>query len=190
MRRFLISAFGVLVALLAAAPAPLIADSTTQTYLLRMGAPNQGIAPNGDRVLVTCATRQGNCGTFQIHPKDLPTPPAGEFVHMSAAGTMIGAGTWMATELLDYQSYGCGIVSFSGVMLPPNFCGGKLKMRVLVTPTGSPVSFDGILTVFCIVGPNPPNSHDEPIGEGVTLDVFGVANFNHTNGGMNIYIKQ
>lgn len=181
---------GTAFALLAFSPG-LRADSETATYLLRMGpATNTGTAPNGDRVLVTCASRQRNCGTFQVHPKDLPVPPAGEFVHTDAAGNILGAGTWLATELLDYQSYGCGVIAFAGVTLPPNFCGGKLKLRVMLTPTGAGFALDGILTVFCIVGPNPPDSHDEPMGEGVTLDVVGVINFTHTSGGQNIYIRQ
>jgi hypothetical protein len=153
-----------------------------------MNAPNRGVAANGDRVLVTCESRGKRCGTFQVHPKDLPDPPSGEFVHQNSSGTVLGAGNWRATELLDYQSYGCGFNSVSGVTLAPNLCGGKLKMRViLTTPIGV---LDGILTVFCIVGPNPPDSHDTPVGEGVTLDVFGVINFNHTDGGMNIYVCQ
>jgi len=57
-------------------------------------------------------------------------------------------------------------------------------MRVsLTTPLGQ---LDGILTVFCVVGPNPPNSHDE---DGVTLDVPGVINFNHAGGGGNVYVQ-
>jgi hypothetical protein len=45
------------------------------------------------------------------------------------------------------------------------------------------------LTVFCIVGPQAHESHDEPSEEGVTLVVPGVANFNEIVAGMNIYIR-
>ena len=192
MRSFWLVA-GFAVAFLTLAPGAATADNTTETFLLRMGpAPNQGAAPNGDRVLVTCATRGGDCGTFQVHSKKLPLPPAGEFVHTDAAGNILGAGTWQATHLLAYQSYGCGVVTFPDpdVVLPPNLCGGMLKLRVLLTPTGAGFSLPGLLTVFCIVGPNPPNSHDEPLGEGVTLSIPRVINFNHTAGGQNIYIMQ
>lgn len=65
---------------------------------------------------------------------------------------MLAAGTWTATQLLDYQSYGCGVAF--GTPLPPELCGGKLKMGVsLTTPMGT---LDGILTIYCVIGPNPP----------------------------------
>lgn len=139
---------GSVIAFLTLAPAAAVAE----TFLLRMGpAPNQGVAPNGDRVLVTCTTRGGDCGTFQVHPKDLPNPPAGEFVHTNVAGEVLGEGTWVATELLAFQLYGCGVVTFPDpdVTLPPNFCGGMLRLRVLLTPTGAGFSLPALLTVFC-----------------------------------------
>jgi len=34
------------------------------------------------------------------------------FTHTDSGGTVKGAGTWRADELLNYQSYGCGIVHF------------------------------------------------------------------------------
>lgn len=168
-------------------------NSEPATYELRMGAvPNRGIAPNGDQVLVTCNSRGGRCGTFRVHPKGLPMPPSGEFIHTDAVGTVVGEGTWTATELLSFDSYGCGVVTFPDpdVALPPDFCGGVLKLRVLLTPAGTNLAIDAILTVFCIVGPNPPNSHDDPPEEGVSLVVPGAINFNQTNGGMNVFVRQ
>lgn len=173
-------------------PAAGLAAASTQTYEFHSHE-NFGVAANGDRVEVTCSehavspdTGMNVCGSFQVHPKALPDPPSGEFVHMDSAGNVVGAGTWSATELLSFQSYGCGVVL--GNELPPNFCGGALKMAVVLdTPIGE---FDAILTVFCIVGPNPPNSHDDPEGEGVTLNVPGVINFNHTDHGENLFVLQ
>jgi hypothetical protein len=144
-------------------------------------APNIGVAANGDRVAITCESRGDVCGTFSVHPK--AAEASGEFVHTNADGRVLGAGTWKATQLMDYQSYGCGVVF--GMQIPPNFCGGKVKLRVtLTTAIGQ---FDGILTVFCIVGPNPPDSHDEL--DGATLSVPGIINFNHAVDGDNVFIK-
>jgi hypothetical protein len=39
------------------------------------------------------------------------------------------------------------------------------------------------------LGPKVPASHDQLSGEGVTLVVPGVLNFNHTAGGENVYIQ-
>jgi hypothetical protein len=51
---------------------------------------------------------------------------------------------------VSFQLYGCGVIASLGVTLPPDFCGGRLMPRVLLTtPVGQ---FDGMLTVFCIIG--------------------------------------
>jgi hypothetical protein len=165
------------------------AGSATQTFLLVAEAPNLGVAANGDRVEVTCATRHHECGTFQAHPKALPDPPSGEFVHKRSDGSVVASGTWRATELISFHFYGCRFIPALGADLgSDDLCGGAVKMRVdLITPAGT---LPAILTVFCIVGPKAPASHNTPAGEGVTLNVPGVINFNHPGGGENIYIKQ
>jgi hypothetical protein len=151
----------------------------SQAYELHLEVPNVSMAPNGDTIEIT------GMGEFSIHPKSVEAE--GGFTHKAPDGTVIGSGTWEATQLLAFQPYGCGVVPSIGATLPPNFCGGALKLRVLLTtPVGA---LPGILTVFCIVGPNPPNSHDEPSEEGINLVVPGVANFNKIVGGMNIYIR-
>jgi hypothetical protein len=154
-------------------------DSATHTFALVMEAPNIAEAPNGDRVAITGE------GEFQVNPKGVEAE--GRFTHTDSAGTVLATGTWTATQLIAYQSYGCGVVM--GEEIPPNFCGGKLKMRVLLTPEGTELQIPAILTVFCIIGPNPPNNHDDPSGEGVTLVVPGVINFNKVVSGENVYIQ-
>ena len=180
MRRlFLVSL--VAASTLVLTPIPALADSDTHTYQLHMEGPNFGEAANGDRITITGEA------DFSVHPKS--AEGSGTFTHTGADGTVRGAGTWDASDLLDYQSYGCGIVHLpSGdVILPPNFCGGMVKMRVmLTTPVGE---LPAIMTVICIIGPNPPNSIDAKRSEGVMLDVPGVINFNHTAGGDNIIIQ-
>ena len=76
-----------------------------------------------------------------------------------------------------------------GDPIPSFFCGGKVTMRVmLTTPVGE---LPGILTVFCVIGPNPPNSiiSNGDRSEGATLNVPGVINFNHSAGGDNLIIQ-
>jgi len=174
-------------ALLALAPGTATGTSERSTFLLVMDAPNIGVAPNGDRVSITCESRQDACGTFSAHPKSVEA--SGEFQHTDSAGNVVGAGTWTATELLSFHFYGCRFIPAVDVDLgDDNLCGGAVKMRVtLHTPVGD---LPGILTVFCIVGEQAPASHDTPEGEGVTLNVPGLINFTHTGGGENIYIRQ
>lgn len=167
----------VLAMMLLLVPSSALADSGAQTYNLRMAA-NFGVAANGDTVAVT-GHLTGD--TFSIHPKSVSA--SGTFV---SPGNLGGGGTWTATELLAFHSYGCGVLTFTDpdTTIPANFCGGILKLRVeLVTPDGT---FDGILTVFCIIGAHAPASHTFPDpGEGVTLNVPGVINFSHTDFGSN-----
>jgi hypothetical protein len=160
-------------------PSAASGDGATHTFVLEMEAPNVSQAPNGDRIAITGE------GPFQIHPKSVEAE--GGFTHTNSAGAVIAAGTWTATELLAYQSYGCGAVL--GDPIAPELCGGKLKMAVVLTPAGTSLQIPAILTVFCIIGPNPPNSHDDPSGEGVTLVVPGIINFNHLLSGENVYIQ-
>jgi hypothetical protein len=153
------------------------------TYGVTMNMPNGASAPSGDRVRVQCTFGLGGCGTFTT--KDKAVAMSGTFVHTDSGGTVVAAGTWVATELISFDAYGCGLVDFDGpggappVVIPPFICGGALKVRVLLT-AGSQ-ELDGILTVFCIVGENPPNSHDELSEEGITLNIPGVVNFNHVD---------
>jgi hypothetical protein len=158
------------------------ATANTETYVLVTPTPNRASAPNGDRLALLAN------GTFQVHPKAVDV--TGTFTHTDAAGNVLGTGSFVATKLLSFQLYGCGIVRLPGgdVTLPPNVCGGKLMMEVLITSGGK--QFEGILWVFCIIGANPPNSHDELAEEGVRLDIKGVINFNKVElGGTNAYIR-
>jgi hypothetical protein len=168
-----------LAAALVLVPSAAIADSATHTYMLEMEGPNFGSAPNGDMVTIT------GHADFSVNPKS--AEGSGTFTHTASNGTVEGGGTWMATGLLDYQSYGCGIV-LGDPSLPDNFCGGKVKLRVtLTTPAGT---LPATMTVICIIGPNPPNSaFGDKRSEGAMLDVPGVINFNHTAGGDNVIIQ-
>ena len=177
MRGLMVFVVG-LAAALALVPSAAVADSATHTYMLEMEGPNFGSAANGDMVTIT------GHADFSVKPKS--AEGSGTFTHTASNGTVLGGGTWTATDLLDYQSYGCGIVF--DTPLPPDFCGGKVKLRVtLSTPLGQ---LPATMTVICIIGPNPPDSaFGDKRSEGAMLDVPGVINFNHTAGGDNVIIQ-
>jgi hypothetical protein len=178
MRRLILFVLG-LAAALVLVPTTAVADSATHSYVLVMEEANFGVAPNGDHIAITGEAE------FSVNPKTVEG--SGTFTHMNAAGTVLATGTWEATGVLDYQSYGCGVVF--GNPIPPNFCGGTVEMRVtLTTPLGQ---LPGILTVICVIGPNPPNSiiSNGDRSEGATLNVPGIINFNHTAGGDNVIIQ-
>ena len=158
-------------------PTTAVADSTTHTYLLEMDASNFGVAANGDQIAITGE------GEFSVNPNSVEAE--GEFIHTDSGGDVLGRGTWEATDLLEYQSYGCGVVFGD----PIDACGGVVKMRVTLMPMGTSLHLPGIMNVICVIGPNPPDSILGPRTEGVTLNLPGVINFNHSAGGENIYTQ-
>jgi hypothetical protein len=178
MRRLILLAL----ALAAAAvliPTVAVADSATHSYLLEMGEPNLGVAANGDEIAITGG------GEFSVNPNAIDA--AGGFTHTDSSGNVLATGTWTATGLINYQSYGCGEVF--GTPIPSFLCGGAVKMSVTLTPTGTSLRLPGIMTVFCVIGTHAPQSVLGPLTEGVTLDVPGIQNFNHSNGGDNDYVQ-
>jgi hypothetical protein len=172
-------------ALLALVPGRATADpnNASGTWELHLEVPNVAMASNGDTLALT------GMGVFSTHPKTVTA--SGTFTHNVAGGGTF-TGTWTATDLLSFEFYGCGVIPSTGATLPPNFCGGALKMRVVFTPAGTSLTIPGIITVFCVIGPQAPPPHDnptEPGEEGATAVVPGIANFNKIVSGMNVYIQ-
>ena len=178
MRRLILLALAVAAAV-ALLPTVAVADSATHSYLLVMDEPNLGVAANGDQIAITGE------GEFSVNPDSIAA--AGHFTHTDSSGNVMATGTWTATGLIEYQSYGCGEVF--GMTIDPNACGGALKMRVTLTPDGTNLQLPGIMTVLCVIGTHAPQSILGPRTEGVTLDVPGIVNFNHSTGGENVYIQ-
>jgi hypothetical protein len=81
-------------------PTTAVADSATHTYLLVMEEANFGTAANGDQIAITGE------GEFSVNPNSINA--AGAFTHTDSSGNVRATGTWTATALLNYQSYGCG----------------------------------------------------------------------------------
>jgi hypothetical protein len=76
-----------------------------------------------------------------------------------------------------------------GTPIPPDLCGGAVKMSVTLTPTGTSLQLPGTMTVLCVIGTHAPHSILGPLTEGVTLNVPGIQNFNHSDGGDNRYVQ-
>jgi hypothetical protein len=178
MRRLTLLALAVTAAWILV-PTVAVADSATHSYLLVMDEPNLGVAANGDQIAVTGE------GEFSVNPNSVDAE--GGFTHTDRNGNVLATGTWRATRLLNYQSYGCGEVF--GQTIDPDLCGGAVKMNVTLTPTGTSLRVPGIMTVFCVIGTHAPQSVLGPLTEGVTLNVPGIQNFNHSTGGENAYVQ-
>jgi hypothetical protein len=146
--------------------------------MLVMEAANTARSGDGDTVTV-----RGE-GEFSVHPK--MATGHGTFT-LTNDGTAM-SGTWTVTDMLAFQPYGCGVVR--GNPIPPNFCGGMLKLRVVLTPTRG-ATMKGVLTVVCIIGDVPGRYfQSRNATEGILLDVPGVENYNQQVAGMNVFIRE
>jgi len=158
------------------------AGTVNYSYLIGTGflcgldssaCPDIAMAGNGDTVEIT------GSGTFSIHPKSVSG--GGTFVHKDSSGNVIGSGTWTATELISFHSYGSG----SAQGLPAVTEGGLALIRVhLVSTTG--IELDAVLQVDCTLGDKIPGGAKE----GVRLALQGLDfNFNKEVSGFTVFIR-
>jgi hypothetical protein len=101
-----------------------VGDALIQS--LGFPAGNKAKAENGDVVTVI------GTGTFDVAARS--ATGGGTFVHKTSGGTVVGSGTWAATGLVDYQSYGDAVPQG----LPANFFGGRVTLTALLTPSANP----------------------------------------------------
>jgi hypothetical protein len=135
------------------------------------GCPDVAMADNGDTITIA------GSGTLSLHPKSVTG--SGTFLHQDSAGNVLGSGTWTATQLMSFKSYG---VAFS---VPPfgDLEGGYTVIRIhLVAVSGA--EFDGVLQVDCLLG-NPPAG----AREGFRLAIQGAdLNFNKEVSGETLFV--
>src|SRR5438094_8485516 len=124
--------------LLTVLPSTAFADSGHKTYQYLLGVdplcslapnacPDVSSAPNGDMVAVA--------GMRTFYSRSLAATGGGTFVHKMADGTIRASGTWEATKLLAFRSFGSG----SAQGLPSNFEGGLALMQVTLKVHDTPV---------------------------------------------------
>jgi hypothetical protein len=129
-----------------------------------LAGPDVAMAPSGDRIETT------GQGTFTLHSKSITG--SGSFTLKAPDGTVRESGTWTATQLLSFNSYGgpAGIPVEGGLVL--------IEVRLSTGP-------DAVLEVTCIAGSPPPAAH-----EGIRLAVEGGPNFNTVVSGETVFIRQ
>lgn len=146
---------------LSIAPSAAIAEVETQSFSYILGTeplcdlaadacPTIAQANNGDTIVVT------GSGRLSIHPKSVTG--SGSFAHKLPDGTIVAQGTWMATELISFKSFG----DATPQGLPANLFGGVARIRVKLIPDGPlhDFNFEGVLTVICELGNFPPGIHE------------------------------
>jgi len=143
------------------------ADSGHREYQYFVGPaflenPDVAMAPNGATIALVGE------GTLTIHPESVTG--GGTFT-----SDVLGSGTWTATQLLSFHSYGSGILQGT----PPEFEGGLALIRVHLSP-----GVDATLQVDCLLGSPPPSAK-----EGIRLAVEGGPNFNKEVHGETLFIR-
>lgn len=137
--------------------------------LASAGVPGPDVAgaANGDILEVT------GTGTLSVHPKSITG--GGTFVHKDADGNVLGSGTWTATGLESFQSYG------PSPEFPESFRAGRAVMRIRLDPEGGGSPIGGTLQLGCVL---PGGEADDPGSafEGVKVSVNGGPNFNRVLG--------
>lgn len=147
--------------------------------LIPAGCPATAMADNGDTIEIT------GSGLLSLRPKS--AGGGGTFTHKDAAGSMLGSGTWTATELISFNSYG---PAAPDVGFPPNFEGGRVLIRVALDPgePGGP-TVGAVLEVVCRL-PGDRGPAVEGQGEAVTLNIQDVINFNTPIHAVDLFVKQ
>jgi len=133
--------------------------------------PDNATADNGDYVILI------GTGTFNAATK--AADGGGTFEHHHDDGSLFATGTWTASGVISFVSYG------TAAPFPTTFFGGKLALRVAATPAGEGApTLPGTLTVYCLIG-SPPSGFEE----GVRLNVYDLINFNMPSGGNTLFVS-
>ena len=154
-----------------------VGDALLQSFGFPVG--EKAMAPNGDVVTIA--------GTGSFSAAGKWATGGGTFSHHVAATDATITGTFTADGVISFQSYGCG--EDAGEPLPPDFCGGHLKLAITATPDAAPsVHLAAALSINCEIGTDVPAS----VVEGVRVNVYDVINFNKpvAESGANLYLAQ
>lgn len=189
-RRLTILAIAIpaMVALITSSVAAVAAQNEEITYewlacggILEDGpsCPNTTFASNGDSIEIT--------GAGELTDGTNSASGGGTFVHKDADGNVVGAGTWVATELLNFKTYG------PSPETPADWRTGLARIRVDLMVDGVEVA-EGILSIGCrLPGVKLPPS----LFEGVKLNIQDGLNFNRVQtegemppGGVTLFIEQ
>jgi hypothetical protein len=107
---------------------------------------------------------------------------------LMAGTTVLDTGTFRLTRLVAFQFYGCGEVTTPDgrILLPPDFCGGRVILAFHATSSTTGEQTDGLYEVNCQIhdpgGQAPPGT-----SEGVKANARGV-NFNKHVTGDNLFV--
>jgi len=141
------------------------------------GCPDLAAAPSGDTIQLS------GSGTFSVHAKT--ASGGGEWTHLAPDGSSVGGGTWEATGLISFASYGSG----SAQDLPPETWGGKALLAVRLVVPEAGIEAPAMIWVTCTLGNKIPSSATEGIRVLAAPTPFGGINFNQEAGGLTVFLN-
>ena len=161
---------------------PAVATHASKEYKYMIGTdflngPVIAKAANGDTIEVV------GDGTFDVF-SDTVTG-SGTIVHKDKDGNILATGTWNATSLLFFRSYG----NATPQELPEDFEGGRLFIKVHLVPDFGGDGFDGVMQVECMLG-KVPRGAEEGIRLNIKLGPAKQFNFFEKVSGETLFIRQ
>lgn len=136
---------------------------------------NKSIADKRDTIVL-----RGQ-GTFNLFTKE--ATGGGTFQQIARGGAIVATGTWTATKVKDFKSYG---VADPSLGLPVGAEGGLARFAVDLLPTGpGATTHPAKLEVECLAG-NPPHH----AAEGIELKVKDGQNFKKKVIGATLFVHQ
>jgi len=120
--------------------------------------PPSAVAKNGDKINISLNVE---LAPFSFHPKTISG--GGSFTIRDAAGGILTTGTWVATKLISFQSYGSTDFGGGEVLF-----GGSLQLHITLS-TGE----KAILRLTCTDFGNPPPGAKQ----GIVVKVVGGERF-------------
>jgi len=123
--------------------------------------PPSAVAKNGDKINISL---DADLAPFSFHPKTIDG--GGDFTIRYAGGGATN-GTWEATKLISFQSYGSTDFGEGGVLF-----GGSLQLHITLSHEDGRVQ-KGILRLTCTDFGNPPPGAKQ----GIVLKVVGGERF-------------
>lgn len=150
---------------------------TAKSYEYLAGAANQDVplcdfggcpavarSDSGDTIEIKAA------GTFMLQPAQVTG--GGEYTWRNPAGQVVETGTWSASRLLQFHSFGLGVI-IGGRQLE----GGVAQMQIALSSGRG-----AVLRITCDEGDEPPSAH-----EGIRVAIVDGPNFNTEVSGLTAF---
>jgi hypothetical protein len=139
--------------------------------------PDVAGAPSGATLAMT--------GSGSLSPHGKWATGGGEWWFYAPDGSLIAEGTWEATGLISFHSYGSGAAQG----LPPELWGGRALVAIRFDVPAEGISVPGMLWIDCHLGDRIPGGSIEGIRVLAAPTPLGGLNFNREVSGLTVFVN-